>query len=401
MSRYAHKIVASRFVLHNLFKQPRSDCWYFRARDLRTNQVVVRSTRLTQRRAAEAEAIRHLEELARRSDGRATEEVLFRDAFAEWLSTKTVKPRTAAEYQKDFVGVYLPVFGHRILSHVEPIEIQQWLTALDRERNNSSRTRRKHLAQIRAFFRWAREVRRLVTEDPTAGLRVERGPKKRAARALTREEVLTLLVAARQPFAVKRSGRRNAGSRKGGVTTRGVSEWKETRHPPPELWIALLIAFHTGLRKENVFGLKWSDHVDLARRRIHLTASEMKASRDHHVPIHRELELALRRQWEICGAPGGYVLGSRVTTLRRSFNGAVSRAKLGRMRWHDTRHTFGTLYAAAGTTYEVLQALLGHRPTEVTWDYLHPPWESLVAAVDRFRGFFEDSAAVRAWIAMS
>lgn len=392
--RYAHKIVADRYVLRNLYR--RGATWYFRARDLWTDEIFTRSCQTGNRQKAEAFAIRQLEERVRLARGAETEEVLFREAFSEWLETKTVRPITLKAYKQDLKGVYAPVFGDRIVSHIAPVDVQQWIRDLAVQRKSSTRTRKRHLGQLRSFFRWCRDVRKIVRDDPTAGLRVGRGEKVRPGVALTREEVRKLLVAASTPVIVSKEALRNAGGRKGGALTRETSEWEQRAPRSSALPLALLISFHSGLRRRNVFELQWWQ-VEFSKRRIFVKGSDMKAHVDHYVPIHRELEEVLRERTKDANGLSDYVLGRRYSRMDRRLESAVSRAGIERISWHGTRHTFSTLYARNGTRFEVIQALLGHTPPGVTWDYLHPPFEDLLEAVDAFPPFLTDDERA-AWL---
>lgn len=59
---------------------------------------------------------------------------------------------------------------------------------------------------------------------------------------------------------------------------------KQTWTPPEYLWLAVLLAVYTGLRRANILGLRWRQ-VDLGQRAIRIEAGSMKAGRAHEVPI--------------------------------------------------------------------------------------------------------------------
>jgi integrase len=56
--------------------------------------------------------------------------------------------------------------------------------------------------------------------------------------------------------------------------------------------------------------------------------------------------------------------------LRRRFYEALSQAGLDHMRFHDLRHTFGTLAVQAFPLSDVA-AFMGHRDIETTMIYVH------------------------------
>ena len=54
---------------------------------------------------------------------------------------------------------------------------------------------------------------------------------------------------------------------------------------------------------------------------------------------------------------------------RVRFKAALKRAGLRELRFHDLRHTYGTLMAAAGTPLRTLQGWMGHRDYKTTEIY--------------------------------
>ena len=67
------------------------------------------------------------------------------------------------------------------------------------------------------------------------------------------------------------------------------------------------------------------------------------------------------------GETGEHLDGS---ALRRRYRDAQSAAKLRKLRFHDLRHTFGSLAINSGSTVEV-QAWLGHADSRTTGRYVH------------------------------
>jgi integrase len=67
------------------------------------------------------------------------------------------------------------------------------------------------------------------------------------------------------------------------------------------------------------------------------------------------------------GAAGDYLDGS---ALRRRYTGALARAGLRLLRFHDLRHTFGTRMIAKADIRRV-QEWMGHADVQTTMKYLH------------------------------
>jgi integrase len=59
-------------------------------------------------------------------------------------------------------------------------------------------------------------------------------------------------------------------------------------------------------------------------------------------------------------------------SLLRSFRSLLDEAKLGKLRFHDLRHTAATLLLGAGIHPKVVSEMLGHSTTAITLDpYSH------------------------------
>lgn len=69
------------------------------------------------------------------------------------------------------------------------------------------------------------------------------------------------------------------------------------------------------------------------------------------------------------------------SALRRRFKRARDAAGLRPLRFHDLRHTYGSLLAAAGVDLVTIQAAMGHSQLATTSRYLHARSASEEAAV--------------------
>lgn len=173
----------------------------------------------------------------------------------------------------------------------------------------------------------------------------------------------------------------------------------------PDRYRALVLAAGlAGLRQGELFGLRWED-VDLAdaaivvrRKRLRLASGEViedgpksRAGR-RKVALPAVLVAELERHWEVfCtgAAPGDYVFTSpEGTPIERSnfrcrvWLPATEAAGLRGLRFHDLRHTAGTLAARTGATTKELMARLGHASPRASLIYQH-------AAEDRDRRIAE------------
>jgi len=143
-------------------------------------------------------------------------------------------------------------------------------------------------------------------------------------------------------------------------------------------------AAFAGLRLGEVRALRWRD-VDFSLRVIHVRRSYVlsaedspKSGRVRAVPLSdqvaRTLEALSRRPHYTApndlvfpGPEGAYLEDS---ALRRRFYNAMAAAELEHLRFHDLRHTFGTLAVQVFPLSDV-KAYMGHADIATTMIYVH------------------------------
>jgi integrase len=150
----------------------------------------------------------------------------------------------------------------------------------------------------------------------------------------------------------------------------------------------VLLAFGTGLRMSELFGLKWND-IDFQRNEISVTRSivfqvvgpcKTEASQKP-VPLDARLAKALKvwREDTKFSKAEDWVFASPAARGLRPYWGqclmrAIIRpaaAKIGiaqRIGWHTFRHTYSSLLRANKTDIKVTQELLRHASSRVTLD---------------------------------
>ena len=139
------------------------------------------------------------------------------------------------------------------------------------------------------------------------------------------------------------------------------------------------VALHTGMRRGEIFNLKWFD-VDFNRGMIQIR--ESKTNKKRFVPINttiRTLLNGLKRKSE-------YVFPSpktngRLDNIKRSFRRAVELAEIKDFCFHDLRHTAATRMADLGADAFTLMKILGHSDIRMTARYTHATDSALRRAV--------------------
>jgi integrase len=178
------------------------------------------------------------------------------------------------------------------------------------------------------------------------------------------------------------------------------------RAAPDELYAALfLTAAFTGLRMGELLALRWGE-VDFAADTIRVVRSftlggesSPKSGRGRSVPMVGDVARALARLGQRERFTGDYdlvfagVVGGHLDSnlVRSTYNDALERAGLRRLRFHDLRHTFGTRAVEKAESILELKEWMGHANVQTTMRYLH--YKSKADAARRLsEAFIEDGA---------
>ena len=139
------------------------------------------------------------------------------------------------------------------------------------------------------------------------------------------------------------------------------------------LYPIVFTALNTGMRREEILSLKWSN-IDLKNGYIHIETSKNKERRD--VPINASLLNLFKRMFTERRIDTDYVFvnpltGTRLTDIKRSFHTALKKAGIKDFRFHDLRHTFASHLVMSGVDLTTVKELLGHKDIKMTLRYSH------------------------------
>lgn len=141
-----------------------------------------------------------------------------------------------------------------------------------------------------------------------------------------------------------------------------------------------LISFDTGIRKSELFGLTWAQvdwearELIIDRQRYRGDERQTKSGKARKIQLSETLEQLLksirhlRAPYVFCDETGAPLTDG---SLRATFERAVERAGLRKVRWHDHRHTFASVRVAEGESVFGLRQALGHSDTRTTQRYVH------------------------------
>jgi integrase len=280
----------------------------------------------------------------------ATFAVAGRDWLAYVEHDRKRRRSTVQDYRRELERVLIPEFGEEtLLDQIGTDRIESYREKLVREGRLSARTINKRLAQLHAIFKRAQRVHGLAV-NPVEG--AERQPHKRSGdfTALDASEVERLAA--------------------GAASEQDAALFE--------------VAAFTGLRLGELRGLRWGD-VDWTRRLVHVRRSftrgeegPPKSGKVRSVPLVDQAASALdrlsRRERFTDDESLVFVndLGEpfEESAMRRRFYGALDAADLPRIRFHDLRHTFGTLAVQAFALTDV-KAYMGHADIQTTMIYVH------------------------------
>ena len=148
----------------------------------------------------------------------------------------------------------------------------------------------------------------------------------------------------------------------------------------------ILVAAHTGVRKGNLFGLKWSD-VDLNAGTF--TIALEKSGKKRVVVLNSIALEAIRSIRRDRPSLSPYVFSSpQGRSLRNNFDKrywrpALTEAKISDFRFHDLRHTFASRLVAAGVHSLIVQKAGGWSDERMLQRYVHHDPSLIRAAVER------------------
>ena len=142
----------------------------------------------------------------------------------------------------------------------------------------------------------------------------------------------------------------------------------------------VMTALHTGMRRSELFHLKWSD-IDFEQRTVTVQAKDdwhTKNYKSRTIQLTPALEKALKEhkktQSEL-GVRSDYVFtyrGERIRTgVKASLGRVLEKAGLEDVTLHTFRHTFASQLVMAGVPLREVQELMGHKSFETTLRYSH------------------------------
>jgi integrase len=354
-------------------------------------------------RAAEVERV----ERERRIQG-----VTFREVargYLDWLEkVRGAKPATMADYRSVLgepgvplkrgegvtAGRVMEALGDRSATQITVREVEQLLAAVAKS-GASPRTVNKYRSIVSGVFAYGAKSSTFNLPANPARETDKRGESEQGALryySVKQVEALAETLAASLHRA----------STEDKLTPETVAAMRAEDKQDAE---AVRVSAYVGLRLGELLALRWRD-VDFAGKVLTVARamsagveSSPKSGKVRRVPLPDPAAAALTRLRErgdftdpgalvFCNPFGRHLDGS---ALRRRYRRAQEVAGLDPLRWHDLRHTYGSLLASKGVDLVAIQSAMGHSVIATTSRYLHARPAGELAQT--FSAAFERAAA--------
>lgn len=168
------------------------------------------------------------------------------------------------------------------------------------------------------------------------------------------------------------------------------SDWRAHLRP------IIIMALDTGMRRGEMFKLKWGD-VDFENRIIMIHAFNTKTMRERQVALSSRLTSELRGMWEQSNQNPDELVFGISTSVKTAFNKVKRIAGIPDLRFHDLRHTHATRLVAKQLPLSEVGRVLGHTQANTTFRYINPNIETarrVAQIMDELNGFGDSKEAV-------
>ena len=135
----------------------------------------------------------------------------------------------------------------------------------------------------------------------------------------------------------------------------------------------VLLSLNTGLRRGELFNLKWED-INLRSKVLSVLGEGAKSGMTRHLPLNQE-SLNVIKKWKDQRASSDLVFpgraGKQLTEIKTAWRPLILNAKIKDFRFHDLRHSFASKLVMKGAPLNTVRELLGHGDLKTTLRYAH------------------------------
>jgi len=221
----------------------------------------------------------------------------------------------------------------------------------------------------------------LIEVNPLAKLKPLKTDRRGVVRYLSDSEAQRLTAALKARDDKMRRERESANAWR---TERGYDLLPALGAYADNLTPMITLALNTGLRRGELWNLKWGD-IDLKRTMLTVHGAGAKSGQTRHIPLNASALACLKAfRGDVTPMPGNPVFGRH--EFKKAFSGVLKTARVENFRFHDLRHTFASRLVMAGVPLNTVRELMGHASLDMTLIYAHLAPDNLRAAVDLIGG---------------
>lgn len=267
----------------------------------------------------------------------------------EWLELKrgSVSYRTYANYELYCNKYVLPAIGKKQIAKVTPADIEHLMGRA----SHLSKSARHHIFITVDQIMKSAVRNGLRQQNPCEGLSVKAEAPLKKIEWFSLDEIQTIIKNLDKPFGV-----------------------------------AIALMLYTGLRSEEIMGLRWGD-INQKEKTITVRRAVTRVAKGEFLPVERskndkvrivtygdELAMWLKSapKTSIYVVPairsGGYMTPG---SFRRQYDKFFAGLPIRKLSPHKLRHTYATYLIKGGAELRAVQTLLGHSSVSVTEIYTH------------------------------
>lgn len=144
----------------------------------------------------------------------------------------------------------------------------------------------------------------------------------------------------------------------------------------------VLLAMNTGMRRGEIFQLKWSN-IDFYSKTLTVEAGNAKSGKSRIIPLN-DTAFHILESWKPI-SQSQYVFHGKdkepLTDIKKGFLKVLEEAEIEEFRFHDLRHHFASKLVMRGVDLNTVRELLGHADIKMTLRYAHLAPEHKARAV--------------------
>ena len=284
--------------------------------------------------------------------------------FTEWyLDLEKVKDQKAFWRTKISLNHFISVYGQQIVNTIKPVDLENYQMKRKKQ-GRADNTIDSEIGTVRAM------INKAFDNDKVSGQTLK--TFKRTKKLLKRNSNARTRILSHDEYEALCS------------------------HAALHVKHAVIIAYHTGMRRGEILQLRWP-MVDMKARTITLEAEMTKDNEKRIIPISPSLYKTLKSIPK--ALHDDHVLmfrGKPLDTLGKALQRACVKAGIlyGRntkdgFTFHDLRHSFNTNMRKAGVAESVIMSLTGHSTREMFDRYNTVDMEDTRKAVDQLEVFFQ------------